>query len=93
MIKSSILNGKGHYISGQWIQGHGTTLESLNPAYGTLFWQGTNATQQEISSAYHAAHQALFPWSALDFETRANYIQKFAKQIEKIVINWRGSSH
>ncbi|VEB37673.1 succinylglutamate-semialdehyde dehydrogenase [Legionella cherrii] len=83
MIKSSILNGKGHYISGQWIQGHGTTLESLNPAYGTLFWQGTNATQQEISSAYHAAHQALFPWSALDFETRANYIQKFAKQIEK----------
>lgn len=83
MIKSSILNGKGHYICGQWLEGQGTKLESLNPAYGTLFWQGTNATEQEISSAYHAAHQALFPWSTLDFETRANYIQKFAKQIEK----------
>lgn len=83
MIKSGILDGKGQYINGHWLKGQGTTLESVNPSYGTLCWQGTNATEQEVSAAYDAAYQALFPWSALDFETRANYTQRFAKQIEK----------
>ncbi len=77
------MQGKGQYINGQWISGTGATLDSINPSYGSLFWQGVSATEQEITAASHAAHQALNSWSALDFVQRASYTQKFAQQVEK----------
>lgn len=83
MSKSQIIKSKGHYINGQWLKGTGTTLESTNPAYRRLIWQGNNASQQEISMAATAAHQALISWSQTPFEQRAKTIQEFAKQIEK----------
>ncbi|HHT0591729.1 TPA: succinylglutamate-semialdehyde dehydrogenase [Legionella anisa] len=82
MTKMPVIDGKGQYINGQWTKGNGATLESINPGYGTLLWRGTNATEQEVSAACHAARQALFSWSSLDFEQRANYTQRFAQQIE-----------
>lgn len=75
--------GKGQYINGQWIKSKGKTLESINPAYGTLLWQGTMATDEEISAAAHAAHQALISWSALTWDQRADYTKRFAEQVEK----------
>ncbi|MCE0723836.1 MULTISPECIES: succinylglutamate-semialdehyde dehydrogenase [Legionella] len=83
MTKSPVIDGKGQYINGQWTKGNGTTLESINPGYGTLLWKGTSATEQDVSAACHAARQALFSWSFLDFEQRANYTKRFAQQIEK----------
>ncbi|KTD00383.1 succinylglutamate-semialdehyde dehydrogenase [Fluoribacter gormanii] len=83
MTKSSIMHGKGQYINGLWIQGDGTILESINPSYGTLLWQGTIATEQEVTAACDAARQALLSWSSLDFEQRAHYTQNFAQQIDK----------
>lgn len=83
MAKVQIIQSKGQYINGLWMKGSGTTLESINPAYGTLLWQGNNATEHEISAASVAAHQALSAWSALSFEQRAQYIKEFAQQIEK----------
>jgi succinylglutamic semialdehyde dehydrogenase len=76
-------HGKGQYIDGQWIKGDGTLLESIDPSYGTLFWQGTNASSKEITTATHAAHQALPSWAALELEQRAQYTQRFASEIEK----------
>lgn len=86
MSKLSIMHSKGHYINGMWSKGNGTTLESVNPAYGTLLWQGTNATDQEIAAATQAARQALPSWSGTSFEQRAHYIKEFAQQVEKIEI-------
>lgn len=83
MSKLSIMHSKGHYINGMWSKGNGTTLESVNPAYGTLLWQGTNATDQEIAAATQAARQALPSWSGTSFEQRAHYIKEFAQQVEK----------
>lgn len=77
------MQSKGQYINGQWIKSNGTTLESINPSYGTVFWQGTSATEHEISLAAETAHQALPTWAALDFEQRAQYTKKFAEQVEK----------
>lgn len=81
-MNKSIKNGKGQYINGQWVKGNGAVLESRNPAYGTLVWQGSNATPQEVSAAYQAAHEALKLWSSLNFERRAGYLQEFAKKVE-----------
>ncbi|RUR15442.1 succinylglutamate-semialdehyde dehydrogenase [Legionella sp. km535] len=78
-----IKQGKGQYINGVWEKGKGTTLESLNPSYGTLLWQGSSATEEEINAASHAAHLALSAWSNTPFEQRAHYTREFAQQIEK----------
>lgn len=78
-----MMQGKGHYINGVWIKGQGSLLESINPAYGTLLWQGANAIEQEIAAAADAAHRALPSWSALDLEQRAHYAKQFAAQIDK----------
>lgn len=81
-MNKSIKNGKGQYINGQWVKGNGAVLESRNPAYGTLLWQGYNATSQEVSAAYHAAHEALKLWSSLNLERRTGYLEEFAKKVE-----------
>lgn len=73
---------KGQAIDGQWLKGHGTTLESINPADGSVLWQGWNATEQEIAQATDAAHQALSNWSQTSFDQRAHHVQTFATQVE-----------
>lgn len=83
MSNTSIMQCKGQYINGLWVKGKGTTLESINPAYGTLLWQGSNATKDDVSAASHAAHQSLSSWSNIGFEQRAQYTRVFAQQIEK----------
>lgn len=83
MSKDQIMRSKGHYVNGEWIDGLGEVFESNNPAYGTILWQGTNATEVEIKQAADAARQALDSWSALPFADRTEYVKKFAERIEK----------
>lgn len=78
-----MMQSKGQYINGQWIKSNGSALESINPSYGTVFWQGSSATEHDVSIAAETAHQALPAWAALDFEQRAQYTKKFAEQVEK----------
>ncbi|CAM3041098.1 succinylglutamate-semialdehyde dehydrogenase [Legionella worsleiensis] len=83
MSTEAIMSGKGQYINGVWEKGKGTTLESVNPSYGTLLWQGTSATESDITAASHAARNALSDWSETSFEQRAQYTKAFAQHIEK----------
>lgn len=78
-----MMHSKGQYINGQWVKSNGSVLESINPSYGTVFWQGVSATEHEISVAAETAHKALPAWAVLDFEQRAQYTKKFAEQVEK----------
>ncbi|MFJ1267567.1 succinylglutamate-semialdehyde dehydrogenase [Legionella lytica] len=78
-----MMQSKGQYINGQWVKSNGSVLKSINPSYGTVFWQGVSATEHDISAAAETAHQALPAWAALDFEQRAQFTKKFAEQVEK----------
>lgn len=71
-----------HYINGQWVAGHGDLFTSVNPADGAIIWQGTNATQTEVSAACDAAHYALPKWIQLGVAGRAKCIENFVKQVE-----------
>ncbi len=71
-----------HYIDGEWRAGEGSILISKNPADGSMVWQGSKATNAEVEAAYHAAERALPYWSSLRFAERADYIQRFAKEVE-----------
>lgn len=83
MPHTQYIQSNGHYINGTWIKGDGSLLVSINPSYGTVVWQGTCATEQEVNAAHHAALQALSSWSLLDVTQRAHITQKFAEQVEK----------
>lgn len=77
------MQSKGQYINGSWFKGKGTTIESINPSYGTLLWQGVNASEEDIASAYETAQRALAPWASYTFEQRCHFIKEFAAQVEK----------
>lgn len=77
-----INNGKDLYIEGQWQKSTGEPFFSKNPANGQGVWQGHSASKEEIQAANEAAHRALASWAALDFATRADYTQRFARQVE-----------
>lgn len=83
MSKSHTILSRGQYINGRWQKGNGTTLESINPAYGRLLWQGFNATEEEIKEASQAARHALHTWAATSFEQRAELMHAFSKQVEQ----------
>lgn len=70
-----------HYINGRWTQGQGEAFISTNPADNSTLWQGTNATEDEVSAAYQAARNALPPWAHLDISSRIQHIRQFAGQV------------
>ena len=76
------LSPKTHYIDGRWVEGIGRLFTSINPADGTEIWQGSNATEAEITDACDAAHRALANWSKIGVAIRTKHIQNFAKQVD-----------
>jgi succinylglutamic semialdehyde dehydrogenase len=80
---SQVITSNGQYINGQWVKSKGFILESINPAYGTLLWQGAVATPEEISFAYEAAYKASGSWSMCSFSERSDYVKAFAQHVEK----------
>lgn len=71
-----------HYINGQWVNGTGSPLISINPADNTVIWQGVCGTDKDVQKAVSAAHDALGFWSSLNIDARCNYLQKFSCQVE-----------
>lgn len=80
---ATVTTSKGQYINGHWYKGQGTLLESVNPAYGTVLWQGASATAEEVCLAYQAASTALADWCSLTFAQRCAPIKNFAQHIEQ----------
>lgn len=73
---------KGQYINGQWHQSSGQPLQSLDPASGSLLWQGTMATEEDITMAWNSAQDATSLWAALSFEARCEKIKAFGQAVE-----------
>jgi succinylglutamic semialdehyde dehydrogenase len=80
---STLITSNGQYINGHWMKSKGIILESINPTYGTLLWQGNVATHEEITLAYEAATNALSLWTSCTFEERSEKIKAFAQEVEK----------
>lgn len=82
MPNLEIIQSKGQYVNGQWIQTTGEPLQSINPAYNNILWQGTAATLEDILEASDAAHKQLPAWASTPFEQRADLTRIFAKRVE-----------
>ncbi|WP_417348492.1 succinylglutamate-semialdehyde dehydrogenase [Ferrimonas sp.] len=71
-----------HLINGQWAQGLGHEMHSVNPATNEVIWQGQSATPEQVDAALKAARAAQFPWFSLGLEGRLEIINAYKAQLE-----------
>ena len=71
-----------HYINGKWQTSKGAEFTSLNPATGTVLWQGNEATAAEVDAAVQAARNAFIPWRDLSTDERWHFINRFIEEIK-----------
>ena len=69
-------------IAGEWANGGGKTLRSMNPVDGTEVWQGATATSTDVERAIEAAHAAQPAWEALGVAARTAILERFAQLID-----------
>lgn len=72
-----------HYIAGTWLEGQGSTFDSINPATLEIIWTGRAATALETQQAVQAAHRALPAWTELTLEQRIYYLHAFGEKIKQ----------
>ncbi|MGJ8645348.1 MAG: succinylglutamate-semialdehyde dehydrogenase [Marinomonas colpomeniae] len=71
------------YINGQWLQGEGNILRSIDPADASLIWQANTATVQQVDLAIHAARDAFPAWANRPLEDRLAIIDAFADLVKE----------
>ncbi len=73
---------KDCWIDGQWQQGQGTSMQSINPANNQCIWQGQEASEQQVMQATISAKKAFPSWSKLAWQERLNYLEQYVKVID-----------
>ncbi len=71
------------YINGQWLQGEGKILRSIDPADASLVWQANTATVQQVDLAIHAARDVFPAWANRSLEDRLAIIDAFADLVKE----------
>lgn len=72
---SPLINGL--LINGRWVEGHGETLTSCNPATNEVLWQGRTANEADVDAAMRHARAAFTSWSKLSVDTRTLHLKQF----------------
>ena len=70
-------------IGGDWVEGSGPALASINPADGTLNAEFSTATAAEVDDAVGAAKESYYQgeWRALKPHQRADYLYAFSQAL------------
>ncbi|TKB48041.1 succinylglutamate-semialdehyde dehydrogenase [Ferrimonas sediminicola] len=71
-----------HLINGQWVDGLGHEMHSVNPATNQVIWQGRSATEEQVDAALKAARAAQFRWFSQGLEARLAIINAYKAQLE-----------
>ena len=70
------------WIAGQWVDGLGDEMASLNPFTDEVIWQGRSATSEQVSQAVKAARAALLQWRHTSLVERQAILEKFAELVK-----------
>ena len=70
------------FINGQWLAGQGDLFKSLNPAEGSVVWQGNAATAEQVDAAVMAARNAFESWADLSIDDRIAQVRRFAEVLD-----------
>ncbi|KJF81354.1 succinylglutamate-semialdehyde dehydrogenase [Photobacterium angustum] len=70
------------WIAGQWVDGLGDEMASLNPFTDEVIWQGRSATSEQVSQAVKAARAALLQWRHTSLVERQAIVEQFAELVK-----------
>lgn len=70
---------KAQFIAGQWLEGQGHSMTSVDPAKKQVIWQASSATAEQVEQAVKAARQAFLPWAEFSFDERLAFVKRFAE--------------
>ena len=70
------------FIKGQWSNGEGHEVTSVNPANGEVIWSGKTATAAQVNTAIDAARAAQFDWFMLGYEARLAIVEAYRSELE-----------
>lgn len=73
----------GNFINGQWSQGDGSAIESINPATGKPIWSTNLSGPNQVASAFSAARKAFGSWWDNPVEARIEIARRFAAQVKE----------
>ena len=73
----------GLFIGGEWVPGHGTRFDSLNPATGKKLASLAEGTPADVDAAVKAARAAQPGWAKLGGHARAKYLYALARLVQK----------
>lgn len=68
-----------HFIAGQWLEGEGHPINSVDPAKKQVIWQGNSASTTQVDAAIKAARQAFIAWSDFSFDERLVFVKRYAE--------------
>lgn len=78
---SSVISG-GLFINGEWQLGLSTIFSSVNPANGSVIWQGQSADASQVQDAMTAARSAFLLWSRRSLQERIAVTEAFAELLK-----------
>src|SRR3954462_7542289 len=67
-----------HFVGGDWIQGQGEPLLSINPSTGEPIFFTRHASFLEVERAFRAGGKAFPTWAGQAFEERSKVARRFA---------------
>ena len=70
------------FIDGLWLEGHGTSFESVQPVTGDTIWEGTSANLEDVDAAVREARNAFLKWRRKSFAERQAVVEAFRDQLE-----------
>lgn len=70
------------FIDGQWCEGEGDLLQSIDPATDELLWQGRSADVRQVDLAVLVARKAFPAWMTTPLQQRIDLLQRFAAQLQ-----------
>lgn len=72
-----------HFINGQWIEGLGHDINSIDPAKNVVIWSAKSASSAQVNEAVIAARNAFPAWSLMSVDERLIVIKRFAELLSE----------
>lgn len=70
------------FINGEWRDGAGETLQSINPADGSVVWESRTAAPSDVADAFAAARAAFPAWGRRDYPERVAMVEAYKAYLE-----------
>src|SRR5829696_10514525 len=73
----------GLFIDGEFVDGHGTSFKTINPATEETLAEIAEADEADVDRAVKAARKAFRSWSQMPGKERAKYLYRIARIIQE----------